>query len=85
MLPAPFSEQTPQRDLNLLKKNLLALGRVLTILSNDLHKFELLGFPTSHNGASGRGEERSCDFRVKKERPGVKCRFSFRSTHHQDD
>ncbi len=82
------------------------LGRVLTILSNDSHKFyyqgiwifrwqllgrlrktrffggvrpalksknlnrkaKLLGFPTSHNGSSGRGEERSCDFRVKKAR-----------------
>jgi hypothetical protein len=52
-----------------LKASFKKMLRVsVTSLKNLNRETRLLGFPTLHNGASGRGEERSCDFRVKKAR-----------------
>jgi hypothetical protein len=51
------------------RKTRFFTGARPTLNSKNLNrKTKLLGFPTSHNGSSGRGEERSSGFRVKKAR-----------------
>jgi hypothetical protein len=64
-IPEPF----PEPFTTALNRYRFFGGARPALKSKNLNrKAKLLGFPTSHNGASGRGEERSSGFRVKKAR-----------------